>query len=439
MADEVEFSVQDFDAVDESFFETEDVSQDEKEKREREADRQKFSKDFSFRQLGSIAQYIEPVSVSHPLEYVLNVFEDNPEIQAVPVEEYDVVVGYIDRKTLEEATKNVLQRFVAKDTIKYVKRVPLILYAKEYSEQVLEKLSAAQRDYNVSFFPIFHHRKSFYGLMSFDALLERIADIRRQDMEKARVVQQGILPDASSLAELPFKVCAWNRMANPIGGDLYATYKLSDSKYLVGCFDVSGKNVAAALVTIALGSFFSALKRFPQVATTPGKIIAELDLFIEDIVPMGTFITAGICCIDLQTQRISVFNCGHTNIYFFLPAKNAENAATGNARKIKVSEIEAFLPPLGMGAAAQNLTGDGVKIPCCQIVPGLRAELYSDGLPDMQTDEGVRYGDDRVKDFFKSIYGAEGDDVTKKIEEAVAHWTGKAMLPDDITVVDIMF
>lgn len=431
-----EIPAQEFDAVDESFFDVEDISQDEKEKRERTAERQKFAKDFSFRQLGSIAQYIEPVSVAHPLEYVLNVFAENPEVQAVPVEEYDVVIGYIDRKTMEDATKNVLQRFVAKDTIKYVKRVPLILYAKEYSEQVLEKLSSASREHNVSFFPVFHHRKSFYGLVSFDELLERISDIRRQDLEKARIVQQGLLPDNSTLKDLPFKVCAWNRMANPIGGDLYAIYKLSDSMYLAGCFDVSGKNVAAALVTIALGSFFSALKRFPQAVSTPGKILSELDLFIEDIVPMGTFVTAGICYIDLKANRISVFNCGHTNIYFFLPGKSSSE---DNKQKIKLSEIEAFLPPLGMGAVAQNLAEEGVKVPCCPIIPGLRAELYSDGLPDMQTDEGIRYGDDRVKDFFKSIYALEGEAVTEKIEESIAHWTGKAMLPDDITVMDISF
>lgn len=436
MSDQFEIQVQEFDAVDESFFEVENISQDEKEKRERAAERQKFAKDFSFRQLGSIAQYMEPVSVAHPLEYVLNVFAENPEIQAVPVEEYDVVIGYIDRKTMEETTKNVLQRFVAKDTIKYVRRVPIVLYAKEYSEQVLEKLSTASREFNISFFPVFHHRKSFYGLVSLDELLERIADIRRQDLEKARVVQQGLLPDNSVLKNLPFKVCAWNRMANPIGGDLYAIYKLSDSMYLAGCFDVSGKNVAAALITIALGSFFSALKRFPQAVSTPKKILSELDLFIEDIVPMGTFVTAAVCYIDLKNKRLSVFNCGHTNIYFFLPGKTS---ADGGSQKIKLSEIEAFLPPLGMGAVAESLSEASVKVPCCPVVPGLKVEMYSDGLPDMQTDEGIRYGDDRAKDFFKSIYSLEGDAVTAKIEAAVSHWTGKAMLPDDITVMDISF
>lgn len=434
MADQADISLQEFDAVDESFFEVEEISQNEKEARDRAAERQKFAKDFSFRQLGSVAEYIEPVSSAHPLEYVLNVFEENPDIQAVPVEEFDVVIGYIDRKTLENATKNVVRRFMVKETAKYVKRVPLILYAKEYCEQCLGKVSAAAKEYGISFFPIFHHRKSFYGLVSMEDLIARISDVRQQDMEKARVVQQGILPDAIDLKRFPFQIRAWNRMANPIGGDLYTVYSLSDTKYLIGCFDVSGKNVAAALVTIALGSFFSALKRFPQVVSTPEKIISELDLFIEDIVPMGTFVTAGIFYVDMEAKRLSVFNCGHTNIYFFIPGPS-----DGQRRTIRLSEVEAFLPPLGMGATAESLAGGDVKIPCCAIESGLRAELYSDGLPDMQTDEGIRFGDDRTKDFFKTLYPKKEQDVIQGIEDAVAHWTGKSMLPDDITVVDVAF
>ena len=334
MADQADISLQEFDAVDESFFEVEEISQNEKEARDRAAERQKFAKDFSFRQLGSVAEYIEPVSSAHPLEYVLNVFEENPDVQAVPVEEFDVVIGYIDRKTLENATKNVVRRFMVKETAKYVKRVPLILYAKEYCEQCLGKVSAAAKEYGISFFPIFHHRKSFYGLVSMEDLIARISDVRQQDMEKARVVQQGILPDAIDLKRFPFQIRAWNRMANPIGGDLYTVYSLSDTKYLIGCFDVSGKNVAAALVTIALGSFFSALKRFPQVVSTPEKIISELDLFIEDIVPMGTFVTAGIFYVDMEdhperyrgkTVRFKgrVLKSENANAKFFVPGRMA--------------------------------------------------------------------------------------------------------------------
>ena len=431
MADRSGVLEHEFDTVDESFFGVEDTSPAEKEKT---SERQRFTEEFSFRQVGSICKYIEPVSVSHPIEYVLGVFDENPDIQAVPVEEYDVVVGYIDRATLKAATRGVVGRFFLKETAAYVKRVPLVIYAKEFCEQCLGKVFAAAKEAGANYFPVFYYRKSFYGLIALDELVARIDEVRKQDLERARIIQQGIMPNGESLKTLPFNVRAWNRMANPIGGDLYTVYKISDTKYLAGCFDVSGKNVAAALVTVAISSFFSGLKMFPHLATSPQQIIAALDRFVEDFVPLGTFATAGILYIDVEAKKLSVFNCGHTVIYFFVPG-----SLSNGKRTIKVSQVEAFLPPLGMGAVAEALEGDAVKVPTCAIEKGLKAELYSDGLEDMQTEEGIRYGSDRVKSLFKSLYPVSRGEVAQKIEEAVLDWTERSMLPDDITVVDMAF
>ncbi len=434
MADSAKLLEAEFDNIDESLFEVDFSSIDHHEEGNNVAERHKFAKDFSFRQIGAISQYIEPVSIFHPIEYVLKIFVQNPDIQALPVEEYNTVVGYIDRASMEEATKNAFRRFILKDTRDYVKRVPLIIYAREFCDLCLAKIASASQKYNASFFPVFDYRKSFHGLATLDDLIERISRIGEQDMNRARTIQQGIMPDNTDLRKLPFAVSAWNQMATKIGGDLYSIYRITDTKYIVGCFDVSGKGVAAALVTVALGSFFSALKRFPQIVSTPEKIISELDYFIKDTVPLEIFVTAGIFYIDLESRRLSVFNCGHTNIYFFVPHSAAEKGKT-----IRVSEIEAFLPPLGMGAAADDLVAGNVKIPCCAIEKGLKAALYSDGLTDMQTKEGVRYGDSRVKNLFKSLYSSRVDAFSKKIEEAVIDWTDRTLLADDITVLNIAF
>ena len=421
----------DFDTVDVSFFGVEESAPS---KSKKAVERRQFFKDFSFRQVGSICKYIEPVSAAQPIEYVLNVFDENPDIQAVPIEEYNVVVGYIDRATLAAATRGHIARFFLKETADYVKRVPLVIYAKEFCEQCLAKVSATAKNVRASYFPVFNYHKSFYGLLELDDLIARIDEIREKDLEMARAIQQEIMPDAESLNSLPFSVRAWNRMANPIGGDLYSVCKISEKEYLAGCFDVSGKNVAAALVTVALASFFAGLKMTPQIAKSPQQIIANLDRFIENIVPLGTFVTAGVFFIDIEAKRLSVFNCGHTVIYFFAPG-----ASSNGKRIVKVSEVEAFLPPLGLGVVAEALEGGAVDVPSCAIKKGLRAELYSDGLEDMQTEEGIRYGCDRVKSLFKLLYPVKREEFAQKLEEAVLKWTERAMLSDDITVVDVRF
>ena len=434
MADQQSSLERKFDEVDDLFFEENGAFANEAKEKEISSDRRAFAETFSFRQVGSISKYIEPISVAQPIAYVISTFEENPDIQAVPVEEYDVVVGYIDRTSLEVATNGFFNRLLPKGTGEYVKRVSLVLYANEFCEQCLSKTFAAAKESGAIYFPVFYSRKVFYGLASLDNLIERISEVREQDLQRAREIQQGIMPDAYSLNALPFDVHAWNRMANPIGGDIYTVFKVSEKRYIAGCFDVAGKNVAAALITVAVNSFFEGLKIFHQAASSPQKIIAELDRFIEDTVPLGTFVTAGIFFVDMEAKKLAIFNCGHTAIYFFVPG-----SLSNGKRTIMVSEVEAYLPPLGMGTVAASLEGGDVKIPACTIEKGLKAYMYTDGLEDMQTEDGARYGSDRIKSLFKSLYSVSRHEITKKIEAAVDDWTERTMLPDDITVVDVAF
>ena len=134
------------------------------------------------------------------------------------------------------------------------------------------------------------------------------------------------MPNKQDLSKFPFQINVWNKMANALGGDYYEALQLTDTTFLVGCFDVSGKNVAASLLTVALGSFFKMIKNGIIKITNPINIISTLDKFLEDTVPVGSFITAAICYINIEKKYIQLFNCGHTSIYLF--SKNIEKSNT---------------------------------------------------------------------------------------------------------------
>ena len=157
MADQADISLQEFDAVDESFFEVEEISQNEKEARDRAAERQKFAKDFSFRQLGSVAEYIEPVSSAHPLEYVLNVFEENPDL----IVEHD---DFLDQSTDQPPWR--LTEWIGQIADDFFFCHAILILALFYGDLVVD-LTA----------PLFEFVHACFGRLVEDASLDRLHNV----------------------------------------------------------------------------------------------------------------------------------------------------------------------------------------------------------------------------------------------------------------------
>ncbi|MCR4939890.1 MAG: SpoIIE family protein phosphatase [Treponemataceae bacterium] len=395
-----------------------------------------ISGSFSFKQVGSITKYVEPVSGESTIDMIVEMFQDQPDLMAVPVEYNTGGIGIIDRKTAAAATSTAWKRLTAKNISDYVSPVSIFLNARDFIEKALAKVSEINRKDGVLYFPVYYNNRTFFGIVSLDDFLERIAVIREQDMEKAFVIQQELLPDPSKIPDLPFKATCWNRMANTLGGDFYQIYPVDNSKYLVSCFDVSGKNVAASLLTIAVGSFFNTMKFMKDKPSHPSAIISLLDDYLQTTVPAGSFITAAICYVDMARKQMYLYNCGHTTVYILFAEE------TGEGRRVKIASVNASLPPLGMGevkATLEKNTAGDKSYAALPIKEDMHLELYSDGFTDMQTEDGIRYDDDRSKEFFINLYSKKYEEVSDTIGKTVDGWIQNAMLPDDVTVLDIRF
>ena len=388
-----------------------------------------FGNAFSYKQIGSITTYIEPVSGAIPLDSLVDMFKADSNLKAIPVEKNDRVVGIIDRKTVAEATSSIWRRLSAKTVGEYVKEVNALLSASDYIEKKLQSISAISKETGVEVFPVFNGR-AFFGLVSLDEFLSRIADIREKDLQKAAVIQTSQFPSADELKKLPYSVSIWNRMANTLGGDMYQAHIISETESLIGCFDVSGKNVAASLLTISVSSFFKMLNMMPSPPRNPLAIISLLDEYLATSVPGGNFITGALCYFDVQKQKVAIFNCGHTNVFVcYQDAAESENA--------KSAVVSPRLPPLGLGEVKAQLAQeekDAKKKPFIAfgLKHGIHIELYSDGFTDMVDVDSKRYEEERVKEFFVNLYSTPYQDVCKKIEETVCTYTAGTVLPDDI-------
>ncbi len=386
---------------------------------------------YSFKQIGSITTYVEPVSGENPIEVLVEQFQNDPSLRAVPIEESDHVIGVIERKTALASTSSTWKRLTSGNISSYITRINTVLYANEYIEKSLQKVSDINRESGVVFFSVYNGR-TFLGIVSLDDFLQRITDIREQDLAKAALIQKNIMPPEPVGKDLPFSVMAYNQMANTLGGDFYQIEKTDDSNYLIASYDVSGKNVAASLITVALGAFLKPLKMMKGFSCTPVELVSMLDTYLQQIVPVGTFVTAAICFCNLEKNQLMVFNCGHTNVYSFFKDEDGKG---------KMVVIKPGLPPLGMGGVAQALKEGNLQdtVACISIKNKMHVNLYSDGFTDMQNDSGVRFDDNRAKDFFINLYNTNEQESYALTESTVKNWTQKTMLPDDITVLDVRF
>ncbi len=388
---------------------------------------------YSFKQIGSITKFVEPISGENPIDMLVELFQNDPDLTAVPIEEMDHVIGVIDRKTVMAATNSTWKRLTSGNISSYVTRINTVLYANEFIEKTLQKISAINRETGVMYFSVFNSR-TFMGIVSLEDFLQRIADIREQDLEKAAQIQKNLLPSRDTIDAFPFQIMAYNQMANTLGGDFYQVERNDEKHYIFACYDVSGKNVAASLITVALGAFLKPLKMLKNRPGHPLEIVAMLDKYLEQIVPMGTFVTAALCFCDMERKQMYIFNCGHTTVYSLFK---------DDGNNVKLAAIKPGLPPLGMGGVAkalqESVNAEKKPYAALPIKENMHLELYSDGFTDMQNDDGTRFDDSRAKDFFINLYNTSVQESYKLTDSTIKNWIQKSMLPDDITVLDIRF
>lgn len=411
--------------IDSSFF-----SEDLEEKTSVDVKKTGFENSFNERQIGSIAMAIEPVSSRASLDVLLEMFEQQPDLTAVPIERDDAVVGVVERDYVEKNSSSGFKLFSSKTCGEYLKECPFTLNCSDFIEKVAAKVNDTAIKSEIKHFIVLLNNRSFYGIVSVAKMNSKLEELRAQDLEKAAAIQQNMLKKNSDTKKFPFDVCIWNKMANAVGGDYYIAKELREGSYLIGCFDVSGKNVSASLLTITLGSIFSMLSLQDASKLAPGQVVVMLDNFLKEIVPVGNFITGAVCYVDYKARQISVFNCGHTNVFLYLQDENGRG---------RIATLEPTLPPFGMGAVADDLTSGKKGAYKMPVKPGLQIDLYSDGFTDMQSDDGERFDEDRTKAFFGTLFKTDVYSASKTIEKTVTDWIGHTLLPDDITVMNIRF
>ncbi|MDR1248245.1 MAG: SpoIIE family protein phosphatase [Treponema sp.] len=369
---------------------------------------------FSPLQIGSLAEAIPPAPIGANVGEALASIAGNPGQKVVPVEQDGRVLGVISR--------SVLERLAATDPLEtYLIPAAGTVEASAYIDTVMETFLRGGGEDSPWF--VVRHNHAYLGVAGLRDIIERSRSVQVRDLLRAGEIQQNLL-DKSRVQDKRLQVLLYNKMANELGGDFYRVFRSGKDRYLIGSFDVAGKNISGSLATMALGACFSALELFKFEGGTE-KTTRFINSLVRDVNPPGIFVTAVLFYIDFTTMTVKIHNCGFSPVLIFLPLKNS---------KVILKTIQPGLPPLGI---QEELDVDAGQI--VPIAPGLRLTTYSDGLTDMTNISGERYGEDKTNDLLKKLHGIPQQHIRKRLESEIAAWTGEASLADDITLVDMRF
>jgi sigma-B regulation protein RsbU (phosphoserine phosphatase) len=235
--------------------------------------------------------------------------------------------------------------------------------------------------------------------------------LARDELEAGRKIQQAIIPDSNPLVP-GWNIWLYTRPANEVGGDLVDIIKINQERYGLTVGDVAGKGLPAALLMAKLQATVRALAPdFDALDMLAGKLNA---IFYRDSLP-SRFASLLYMEVTAKNNFIRFVNGGH-----FPPLIIREN----------------MIEEMGKGAPALGIMPDVIF---SEKKVTLRNEelffVYSDGLTEARNEQGIFFGEERLRKMLSNLYGLTAEKAGLRILQAVDQFTGKARQNDDLSMI----
>jgi sigma-B regulation protein RsbU (phosphoserine phosphatase) len=248
--------------------------------------------------------------------------------------------------------------------------------------------------------------------------LQRTADVAQthsqqqgQELEKAREIQEGLLPKKIPQVKGLEVAGAW-QPARVVGGDYYDVLKFSERKMGICIGDVVGKGITAALLMANLQASFRA---FAEEGVSPGMLCGKLHGVISNNVAQEKFVTFCYCTIDAEKNKLTYASAGHCPPLLLRGRGEAISLKEGGT-------------PLGI------LPGKEYADTEVQLEAGDRLVLYTDGLTEAMNAEDEEFGEPRLVGLGRKNMGLGAAELLEVIRKEVSGFSG-GRFQDDFTLV----
>ena len=230
----------------------------------------------------------------------------------------------------------------------------------------------------------------------------------------ARAVQQRLFP-VSAPEGCGCDIAGAVYTADKTGGDYYDFLELPDGCTGLVVGDVSGHAFDAALFMAETRAY---VRSIAQATSDPGAILTMVNRALVVDTADNQFVTLFLCCLDRNRRGLRYASAGHVTgiVLDYAGAVKAELPATG--------------VPLGLFADANITTSAAPSLERGDLIA-----LFSDGVTDADTADGLPFGMPRALDVVRAHQRESAARIVHQIYQAVRAFTGRRPHTDDITVL----
>jgi serine phosphatase RsbU (regulator of sigma subunit) len=237
-----------------------------------------------------------------------------------------------------------------------------------------------------------------------------------RELQIARTIQQSLLPGAPP-ALAGYDVAGACIAASNVGGDYFDHLVAAQGSLTFLVADVSGHNLAAALLqTAARAAFRAAAQNDPS----PGAILRRASRTVhDDLSRADLFLTAWLGCLDVNSATLAFSDAGHNPAIL-------HRAATGRTSWLSTGGI-----PIGVVADAEFDEGS------VQLEPGDVVVVYTDGLTEACAPAGPtrQYGEERLAAAVARFAHLPAAEIVRELQADVARFCGERPAGDDRSLV----
>ncbi|MCK6456724.1 MAG: SpoIIE family protein phosphatase [Phycisphaerae bacterium] len=250
------------------------------------------------------------------------------------------------------------------------------------------------------------------GINAMASSLGMVERERRAEMERARMIQQRLLPSRETRFQ-GLSVFSAFVPTTSVAGDLFDLVEFADGSVMLFVIDVAGHGVPAALYTALLRTVL----RYEMNGTTePHEVLSKTNRQLHAVSDGCDFATCFVARFEPRQDRIQYAKAGHEPAILLHP--------DGAVDLLETSGL-----PLGVSLGADYRSG---TVP---IRTGDRLILYTDGLHEIFDPRGVPFGRERlIKLAAETRRCPAGEQVNGMIDAARA-FQGSQAFSDDVTLV----
>jgi phosphoserine phosphatase RsbU/P len=272
--------------------------------------------------------------------------------------------------------------------------------------------------------------------MTYMSFVQTLTNIIVVAIENKRMTRQGLIQErikkelevASEMQKLLFPsdlpsnrrmdISAKYTPRHEVGGDYYDFIPLGDEEYIICIADVSGKGISAAMLMANFQATIRTLFNYQRFDME--FLMEELNKKVMRSAKGEKFITFFIAHYNAHTRELKYVNAGHNH------------PILTNGRKFET---------LDKGCIGLGMLDELPFIDVGRLVlkPNTTLLLYTDGVVELENEEGEFFGIDRLVKMMHSYYPLKMEDLNSLIFSKLDEWKGELPLVDDTAVFGCRF